>query len=56
MNAFDEGFDLFKREPELMLTEVWWRAHAKDGDPQEFVEGYKAARKQHDEYKTESKK
>jgi len=53
--AFDAGFDLFKREPELILSAVWWRAPKGAPFPEqhEFVEGYREARRQRDEYERE---
>jgi len=55
--AFDAGFDLFKREPELILADVWWRAPKGASFPEqhEFVEGYRAAREKHDEYEREKR-
>ena len=53
-DAYDAGYDLFKNEPELLLAEVWWRAAPRPSDErQEFVDGYRAARKQHDEFRRE---
>src|SRR5262245_36578528 len=51
---FDFGFDLFKREPDLMLVEVWRRATSYTGnfgEQHEVVEGYREARRQRDEYR-----
>jgi len=48
---YDSGFDLFKREPELSLATVWWRAGDLPPDIRhEFVAGYQTAREQHDEF------
>jgi hypothetical protein len=63
MNAFDEGFNLFKQHPDLMLSEVWRKKPIKNGSSAEekatraersaFVEGYLTARHQRDEYEWE---
>lgn len=47
---FDQGFDLYKSEPDLMLIEVARRApngaHGPKQDFLDFVDGYIAARRQ----------
>jgi hypothetical protein len=50
--AHDNGFELFKREPELVLAAVWRHPDCpREMAPAlEFLEGYKAARRQRDEY------
>lgn len=52
MNAYDRGFELFRREPNLLLIEVCRRAPTEN--PAEFVAGYIAARRQRDEYQREA--
>jgi hypothetical protein len=54
--VFENGYNLFKRESELILAEVWRRAtklYAYLGDQHEYVEGYKAGRRQRDEFTRE---
>jgi hypothetical protein len=53
MNAYDKGFELFRREPELLLVEVCQRAALEDQT--DFLAGYIAARRQRDEYEREAK-
>jgi hypothetical protein len=58
MSAFDEGFDLFKRKPDLMLIEVWRMKPINNNSSAEekaaravreaFVDGYLSARAQRD--------
>jgi hypothetical protein len=65
MTAFDEGFDLFKRKPDLMLIEVWRMKPINNNSASEekaaravreaFVDGYMAGRKQRDEYEREKR-
>ena len=58
MSAFDDGYDLFKREPELMLVEVYWHAQArgyKKSEQNDYINGYRAARAKHDDYMREQK-
>ena len=58
MSAYDEGFNLFKREPTLMLAEVYWRAQAcgyKNHEQHVYVDGYRIARLQHDNHQRERK-
>ena len=57
-DIFSAGFDLFKKEPELMLAEVWRRAHALGhsfDDQHTYVDGFCAARAKHDDYLREQK-
>jgi hypothetical protein len=56
--AFDQGFELFKREPELLGVEVWWRATeavSKVQDQFDYVTGYMTGRHQRDDYEREKK-
>ena len=51
-DAFNDGYDLFKREPELMLAEVYWRAQAcgyNNSEQNDYINGYRAARARHDD-------
>jgi hypothetical protein len=53
---FELGHALFKRAPELMLVEVWWRADKMSRrieDQHNFISGYQTARRQNDEYRRE---
>ena len=50
-SAFDQGFDLFKRAPDLLLAEVC-RRHPIETSL-EFMEGYRTARLQHDAFERE---
>jgi hypothetical protein len=54
MTSYDQGYDLFKRHPELLLAQVWWRAPKDFTKEQanEFVDGHRAARWQ-DEFERE---
>jgi hypothetical protein len=57
-DAFDQGFELFKREPELLGVEVWWRANKavdKVQDQFDYVTGYMTGRHQRDDYEREKK-
>ena len=64
-DAFDDGFNLFKSEPDLTLTEVWRmkpikvesfaEAKAARAEQEEFVAGYQAARRQHDAFLQEKR-
>jgi hypothetical protein len=50
------GFQLFNREPELIMPEVWWRAgklSVKQEDQFNFAFGYSTARRQRDDYERE---
>lgn len=51
-DAFDEGYELYQREPELMLSEVWWRVPSSYtiADAEAFVIGYITVRRQRDDY------
>jgi hypothetical protein len=50
---FDDGYELFKKYPDLLLVEVWhWAGIGADAE--EFVEGYKAARAKRDAFTEES--
>jgi hypothetical protein len=54
--AFDLGYELFKREPELLGVEVWWRAAETIESFQgqiDFVTGFMTGRHQRDEYERE---
>ena len=51
MNAYEQGFELFRSEPELLLIEVCHRAALED--QADFLAGYIAARRQRDEYESE---
>ena len=55
-NPFDDGYEQFKTQPDLLLVEVWRLAMAfADHDEAEaFVSGYQAARAKHDAYKAEN--
>lgn len=53
MSAYEQGFDLFKHKPDLTLGEVSWLGPKTLNEAIEFLEGYKAARRQHDDYKRE---
>lgn len=50
-DAFDEGYELYQREPKLMLSEVWWRVPRSYtiADAEAFVMGY-IIRRQRDDY------
>jgi hypothetical protein len=53
-DAYDQGYDLFRREPDLLLATVWNRAVAlhRDTDYQhEFVDGYRSARRHFDGFR-----
>lgn len=55
-NAEDEGWTLFKEQPELLVAAVWHVAakHYQDRyDQMEFVNGYINARRQQDEHRRE---
>lgn len=54
MSAYELGFDLFKQNPDLTLVQVMWLG-PKDIEALDFLEGYKAARRQHDDYQREKK-
>jgi hypothetical protein len=51
-DSFDEGYELYQREPELMLSEVWWRVPRSYtiADAEAFVMGYITMRRQRDDY------
>lgn len=53
MSAYEQGFDLFKQQPDLTLGEVAWLGPKTLNEAFDFLEGYKAARRQHDDYKRE---
>jgi len=56
--AFEDGLALFKREPELLAVEVWWRANKAVGEQEatyDFVAGYMKGRYQRDEYEKEKR-
>jgi hypothetical protein len=55
IDAFEEGHQLYTREPELMLAEVWWRIPKSYTitDAEAFVMGYIALRRQRDQRKRE---
>lgn len=53
MSAYEQGFDLFKHNPDLTLAEVAWLGPKPKIDALEFLEGYKAARRQRDDFKRE---
>jgi hypothetical protein len=50
---YEQGFLLFKREPELTLAEVAWRAPPHKDDWFSFMLGYSDARRQKDDYERE---
>jgi hypothetical protein len=50
---YEQGFQLYKREPELTLAEVGWRAPPHKDDWVTFVMGYSDARRQKDDYERE---
>jgi len=51
---YEQGFQLYKREPELTLAEVGWRAPASNKDDWfSFMLGYSDARRQREDYERE---
>lgn len=58
INSWELGFDLFKREPELLGVEVWRRAVTTVTalpDQFDFVTGYMTGRLQRDAYEREQR-
>jgi hypothetical protein len=56
VDYWELGFQLYSREPDLILADVWWRAgklSAKQEDQFNFVFGYSTARRQRDDYDRE---
>lgn len=55
-DPFEQGYELYKQEPDLLLIEVWRRALPFwSRDKQEaFLMGYIAMRRQRDEREQES--
>lgn len=52
----EQGYDLFKINPDLLLAAVWWEADMRSKrleDQFNFVAGYSAARKRRDDYERE---
>jgi hypothetical protein len=53
---YDLGYDLFKAEPELLGAAVWQHVTAlteRQENQFNFVSGFHAARRQHDDYERE---
>jgi len=58
IDYWELGFQLFSKEPELILATIWWRAgelSKRREDQFDFVSGYGTARRQHDDYQRELK-
>jgi hypothetical protein len=49
--AREAGRKAFTKNPEALLAEVWWKAGYDNKEEQlAFCEGFRQARRQHDEY------
>jgi hypothetical protein len=56
VDFWELGFALFGKQPDMILAAVWWRAGEVSDDVEDqlnFISGYTAARRQHDDYKRE---
>jgi hypothetical protein len=56
VDYWELGFNLHRKEPDLILARVWWRAgelSKRREDQFDFVSGYGAARRQKDGYAQE---
>lgn len=56
-DPFEQGYELFKQEPDLMLVEVWHRVPSdwSRADQEAFLMGYIAMRRKRDEYESETR-
>lgn len=55
MDYFEQGYELYKQEPDLMLIEVYHRAPPdwSRADQEAFLMGYIAMRRQRDQRESE---
>ena len=53
--AYEDGRKTFAKNPEALLAEVWWKAgYVYKEEQLAFCDGFRQARRQHDEYLRES--
>ena len=57
MDTFEQGYELAKEEPDLILAEVWWRMPKvfSRNEQMDFVMGYMVMRRQRDDRQREQK-